>query len=305
MVNRTDDIYNTSLSLGTSSSFRGKENLPPKRVIQPSRYLSSPYECDDRGPIMQHELKMYEIITFLGDVEGIATKAAINIDKTIATYGQLGNSMKIDARVESYVINVYCRHLFNSNHPRNSRKHYFFHTASEYFLGKWKNGEARIWWRNKLITSFTRASKAHDLYMSDKLYFPTLHNSHYFLFIVDLTGRTFNFLDSVYDENSSYHKGIKKKIISSFICIWYESQMKAMNFNSSTTVYPRVPQQNNDTDCGIFTMKLMGWCPRNPIPIAFSAKDIPHARIRYAVDLMFSPYNKLYDEKKRVKEYCL
>ncbi|XP_044957342.1 uncharacterized protein LOC123408256 [Hordeum vulgare subsp. vulgare] len=103
MVNRTDDIYNTSLSLGTSSSFRGKENLPPKRVIQPSRYLSSPYECDDRGPIMQHELKMYEIITFLGDVEGIATKAVVNIDKTIATYGQLGNSMKTDARVESYL----------------------------------------------------------------------------------------------------------------------------------------------------------------------------------------------------------
>lgn len=78
-----------------------------------------------------------------------------------------------------------------------------------------------------------------------------------------------------------------------------------MNFNAFPAVYPKIPQQDNDTDCGIFTMKLMGWCPRNPAPIVFSPKDIPDARIRYAVDLMFSPYNALYEEKKRVKEFRL
>lgn len=78
---------------------------------------------------MAHERKMYEAITSLADVEG--SKPAIFIDKTIATFGQLGNSMKIGGRVESYVINVYCRQLFNDNHPRNSHKHYFFHTASK------------------------------------------------------------------------------------------------------------------------------------------------------------------------------
>lgn len=173
MVNRIDGIYNTSLSLGSSSSFRGKENLPPKRFVQPSRYLTSPYDCDDRGPIMSHERKLYEVITFLADVEGLTCKPAINIDKTIATFGQLGNSMKLGGRVESYVINVYYRQLFNDNHPRNSRKHYFFHTASEYFLGKWKNDETRIWWRQKLITSFIGAAKAYDLSMSDKVFCPT------------------------------------------------------------------------------------------------------------------------------------
>ena len=44
-------------------------------------------------------------------------------------------------------------------------------------------------------------------------------------------------------------------------------------------------------DFGIFTIKLMGWCP--------------DARIGYAVDLMFSHYNTFDDEKKRVKEFCL
>lgn len=79
-----------------------------------------------------------------------------------------------------------------------------------------------------------------------KLYFPTLHESHYFLFVMDIKGRTFNFLDSYYDEHSSYHKNIKKKIIQSFICIWYEAQFRPMNFNTFTAVYPKVPQQDNE-----------------------------------------------------------
>ena len=70
LVNRTDDFYNTNLSLGRPSSFRGKENAPPKRIVQPSRYRSSPYDCSERGPIMPHERKMYENITFLANVEG-------------------------------------------------------------------------------------------------------------------------------------------------------------------------------------------------------------------------------------------
>ncbi|XP_037462101.1 uncharacterized protein LOC119333233 [Triticum dicoccoides] len=123
LVNITDDFYNTNLSLGRPSSFRGKENAPPKRIVQPSRYCSSPYDCSERGPIMPHERKMYENITFLANVEG--SKPTVLIDKTIATFGQLGNSMKIGGRVQAYVINVYCRHLFNENHPRNSLNHYF------------------------------------------------------------------------------------------------------------------------------------------------------------------------------------
>ncbi|VAH84804.1 unnamed protein product [Triticum turgidum subsp. durum] len=141
--------------------------------------------------------------------------------------------------------------------------------------------------------------------MSDKLYFPTLHNEHYFLFVVNIKGRTFYFLDSFYDENISYHKNIKKKIISSFTCTWYETQLPPMESNAFPAVYPKVPQQDNDSDCGIFTLKLMGWYPRNPAPIVFSPKDVPDARTRYAVDLMYSPYNTLYEEKKSVKEFRL
>lgn len=65
LVDISDDHYNTKLLLGSSSSSRGKENVPPKRIVQPSRYLCSPYDNQDRGPIMQHELDLYNNILIL------------------------------------------------------------------------------------------------------------------------------------------------------------------------------------------------------------------------------------------------
>ena len=40
-------------------------------------------------------------------------------------------------------------------------------------------------------------------------------------------------------------------------------------------------------------MKLMeSWCPRNPMACVFSMKDIPHIRVRLALDNLFSEHNK-------------
>lgn len=69
MVNTSDSLYNTSLSLGGSSSLRMKENLPPKRIVYPSKFLCSPYDNSDRGPLMQHELDLYKNILTLSKVE--------------------------------------------------------------------------------------------------------------------------------------------------------------------------------------------------------------------------------------------
>lgn len=52
------------------------------------------------------------------------------IDKTMVSLGQLGDSFDEHGRVEAYVINVFCRILFRDDHPRHSKKHYFFSTVS-------------------------------------------------------------------------------------------------------------------------------------------------------------------------------
>jgi hypothetical protein len=65
----SDNLYNAGLSLGNSSLSRGKENKPPKRVVNRSSFLCSPFEINSTisskyGP---HEMKLYETITTLCD----------------------------------------------------------------------------------------------------------------------------------------------------------------------------------------------------------------------------------------------
>jgi hypothetical protein len=66
---RADDYYNTILSLGNTSSSTGKENHPPRRFMNPSKFVSSPYDNDQSCTILPHEHKLYEAITTLCDIE--------------------------------------------------------------------------------------------------------------------------------------------------------------------------------------------------------------------------------------------
>lgn len=139
MVNISDNLYNTKLTLGSSSSSRSKKNLPPKRIIYPSKFLCSPYDNNDRGPLMQHELDLHKNILTLSKVEPHRSAWVVLIDKTKVSLGQLGDSFDANGRVEAYVINVFYRILFRDDHPRQSKKHDFFSTVYDYFLEKWRN----------------------------------------------------------------------------------------------------------------------------------------------------------------------
>lgn len=42
-----------------------------------------------------------------------------------------------------------------------------------------------------------------------QLFFPSIHQEHWFLFVVDMVAKKFVFLDSVYGEYSPYHLEIR------------------------------------------------------------------------------------------------
>lgn len=60
---------------------------------------------------------------------------AVDIDNVRAKFSSFGQSLMKGGTVLSYVINVFCRVLFNNNHPLNSKRHYFFSSigVSSYF----------------------------------------------------------------------------------------------------------------------------------------------------------------------------
>lgn len=298
MSNNTDKIYNTTLSLGNASCYEGKENVRPQRVIQRSKFLTSPYDTNQKVTVLPIHQRVWESITTLCDDPQHNATLAINIDDVKVTMVQLGTSMKLNGKVEAWVINAFCRKLFKDKHPRVSSKHYFFNTVSEYFLGKWKNEEGRLYFKKRAVDSFIGASKARPLNETDRLFFPSVQSDHWFVFLVDMKGRNFIFLDSVFGEDSTYHKYIWKVMIPNFIETWHESGQEDVQFQNFGRIYPNVPKQNPGNDCGIYTMKFMeSFDPRNPLQCYFSSAEIPLLRITYGHDMVMMQHNSIEDAK--------
>ncbi|KAM0913081.1 hypothetical protein ACQ4PT_012387 [Festuca glaucescens] len=67
MSNTTDGLYNVGLSLGNMTVSSGKENIRPKRVVNRSSYLCSPFDINSTSKIEPYEMKLYETITTLCD----------------------------------------------------------------------------------------------------------------------------------------------------------------------------------------------------------------------------------------------
>jgi hypothetical protein len=69
MSDKIDNLYNAGLTLAGPSASLGKENRPPKRIINRSNYLCSPFHVSILSPrkFQSHELKIYETITTLCD----------------------------------------------------------------------------------------------------------------------------------------------------------------------------------------------------------------------------------------------
>ncbi|KAE8811680.1 hypothetical protein D1007_11470 [Hordeum vulgare] len=304
MLGNSDEHYNTRLLLGSTSSSIGKENVPTKRIVQPSRYLCSPYDNKDRGSLMIHEIELYNNLMILSRSADFKGRWVVEIDNTRVSMEQLGNSFREKGWVESYVINVFCRKLFRDNHPRTSQRHFFFHTASEYFLQKWKNEASRLQWRDRLIKSFIGAGKARDLQLCNELFFPTIHRSHWFVFLVDLSARKFIFLDSKYDGEHTFHKEIKQMMVENFKQLWNAAGLRNMGFRHYEIAYPNLPKQDGDDACGIFVLKwLENWRSRNAMQTVFRQEDVQDARIRLAIDILFSQHNILTEGKRIVKDF--
>jgi hypothetical protein len=66
----TDELYNAGLTLGCASTSSGKENVPPKRVLNRSNYLRSPFETLTQRCIIQpNEQRLYDTIVTICDDE--------------------------------------------------------------------------------------------------------------------------------------------------------------------------------------------------------------------------------------------
>ncbi|XP_039804734.1 uncharacterized protein LOC120668974 isoform X3 [Panicum virgatum] len=144
----------------------------------------------------------------------------INYDNVHVSYQQLAtlrHSEKV--YVDKFVINAFCRKMFKDKHPKDSRCHFFFSTVGDYLMNHEWN---QTFLHDTCRRCFTLANGcfkfiASDYVSSTSLFFPILHDDHWFLFIVALHDGYFIFLDSFFREDELYQQNVRSTIIPNFV----------------------------------------------------------------------------------------
>uniref|UniRef100_J3KZZ1 Ubiquitin-like protease family profile domain-containing protein n=1 Tax=Oryza brachyantha TaxID=4533 RepID=J3KZZ1_ORYBR len=126
-----------------------------------------------------------------------------------------------------------------------------------FFLKTWEGAGRKIDFENCARKAFKYASQQRDLHQYDLLIFPCLYNNHRFVFVVDIKGKDFVFLDSLYSEKSAYHTDVRDLTIPGFITMWFEFSKINIDFTKFQNKYHVIPRQTNLHDCGVYTIKCM------------------------------------------------
>uniref|UniRef100_A0A0E0PIJ1 Ubiquitin-like protease family profile domain-containing protein n=1 Tax=Oryza rufipogon TaxID=4529 RepID=A0A0E0PIJ1_ORYRU len=261
-------------SLNASGNCSGtRHNLyRPKRIVHLSKYKSSPYDNYTRHQTFSAaELNHYNNILSI-----------VLMDNVKVTWSSLSKSLSPRGVVDTYVLNAYAKKIANdqNNKENEYRNFYFFHRIS---AGKEEDYE------NCARQTFTFARNKKPLHYYDLLIFPCLYDNHWFVFTVDIKGHHFVFLDSIYDENSKYHKKIQGLLILGLIAMWEEFSDVEKDFSKFDIQHPPITRQNNGHDCGIYAMKCMEWWnPRMHLKDMIRPEYIPNMSKQVANDLLFS-----------------
>lgn len=67
MSKNMDEIYNTTPSMGNNRCFQGKENERPQRLINRSKFITSPYDAPHKVTVLPIHQKVWEAVTTLCD----------------------------------------------------------------------------------------------------------------------------------------------------------------------------------------------------------------------------------------------
>uniref|UniRef100_A0ACD5WM16 Uncharacterized protein n=1 Tax=Avena sativa TaxID=4498 RepID=A0ACD5WM16_AVESA len=184
-----------------------KDNLV---ILQPKNSLVLPLVQNGRFPVSDLDIKNYCAIVDLAYTQGIQKSYAVKYPKVHCSYISLGQSLMVSGHVDNFLIPVFCRKLFEDNHPSKSGRHHFFSLVGECIL-EYENDE-HYSFVSKAFLGASSASKGKRLELSDRLFFPICRMRHWFTFCVDFKYRAFIFLDSLYNKDDDFHTSIKKRL---------------------------------------------------------------------------------------------
>ncbi|KAG8191804.1 hypothetical protein JTE90_026835 [Oedothorax gibbosus] len=138
--------------------------------------------------------------------------------------------------------------------------------------------------RNPTSRSIKRWSRNEDIFSYDLVCFPlNLDMVHWALCVVDNRDKTVKFYDSM---AGSRHEHVTVPIRNYLIAEMQNKKGITMPTDEYTCIgVKNLPQQQNGSDCGMFTLKYAEYITRDA-PITFNQEHIPYFRRRMALELL-------------------
>ncbi|CAN6299099.1 unnamed protein product [Urochloa humidicola] len=294
-----------SINFQFGSTAKGQHPRRSRCILKPNSYYRNFQinACTPNVHFLVHEKLAYDCLMFYSSLPQLAKKNVINYGNVCVTYDELCLSLQRSDKtgVHIHVMNAFCRKLFKDRHPSRSSKHYFFSTVGEYLIGKKEK-------HDNCHKCFDFANKCFNFLQSDFLFFPILHNGHWFLFIVAIRDGYFIFLDPVYEEDDHYQEQARTIIIPNFVRAWDEFIGYDCDFEEFVIHYAPVPKQDrkfwSKYDDGIFVMKYLEmWDPYVNMMVQFSSSNINDIRVKLANEMVFSKHNKMNDAKQLLNNF--
>uniref|UniRef100_A0ACD5WDP0 Uncharacterized protein n=1 Tax=Avena sativa TaxID=4498 RepID=A0ACD5WDP0_AVESA len=146
-----------------------EERLPKDDlvILQPKNSLVLPLVQNGRFPVSDLDIKHYCAIVDLAYTKGIQKTYAVKFSKVHCSYISLGQSLMVAGHVDNFLLPVFCRKLFEDNHPSKSGRHHFFSLVGESILDY--ENDVQYSFVSKAFLGAATASKGKRLELSDRI----------------------------------------------------------------------------------------------------------------------------------------
>eukprot|EP01130_Rhizamoeba_saxonica_P002383 TRINITY_DN12196_c0_g1_i1.p1 TRINITY_DN12196_c0_g1~~TRINITY_DN12196_c0_g1_i1.p1 ORF type:complete len:542 (-),score=110.11 TRINITY_DN12196_c0_g1_i1:23-1648(-) len=196
-----------------------------------------------------------------------------DIGQAVATKRDL-NLLLYDEWLNDEIVNFYMHLIHNRYKEKQDIPSYCF--TSYFYMKLTENG----------IYDYSKVSRwtakiGVDIFEYDYIFIPIHLPAHWVLGVINFKDQRFEYYDSM-NGNPRKHLAVLRRYVRD-----EHMDKKGSNFDLTgwTNYQPRVPQQNNGYDCGVFTCQYAEHISRGS-PIDFVQRDMPYFRKRMIMEIV-------------------
>lgn len=166
---------------------------------------------------------------------------------------------------------------------QQDRVHFF----NSFFYTKLSGDGGTGGYNYKNVSRWLKRSKA-DIAALDKIVLPVhVGHNHWCLAVINLQQRRFEYYDSLGGSNPECLRFLRRYVVDELTAqsVGGAAKAKELAVDSWLDLTVKgIPQQNNGSDCGVFTMIFANYLAENR-PFDFTFRDMPYFRRRIALEI--------------------